>query len=274
MEAYFSDIRSKIVERIDKAESSIKIAMAWFTNQVLFQLLLDKAAGGTKIELIISSSETNFIPGSSLQFEALQRKGANVKVLISYEGYQFMHHKFAVIDDKEVITGSYNWSNNAHTNYENILIIADIPVARTFTLQFERLMQNENIRSLNDFKYHNNLNSVQTDIQTDAALFSLSREFGEEVTSSMQEARNLNLGIRMDIIEGMIKRYTAVGAARKLSNDDEQSGFIKLVTVNRADLTIEYLTAKSHFEKLFDKVTIKNAKAKLYPYIGDKVNII
>ncbi len=88
----------------------------------------------------------------------------------------------------------------------------------------------------------------------------------------MAEAKRLNLGLRMDIIDGMIKRYSAVGAAKKLSNDDEQSGFIKLVSENRADLTFEYLTARSHFAQLFDKPTIANAKNKLKPYIGIAVD--
>jgi hypothetical protein len=78
--------------------------------------------------------------------------------------------------------------------------------------------------------------------------------------------------LRMDIIQNMIDRYTAVGAAKKLSNDDEQSGFIKLVTINRADLTFEHHTARSRFQKLFDKTTIKNAKEKLRPYLGNEVD--
>lgn len=69
----------------------------------------------------------------------------------------------------------------------------------------------------------------------------------------------------------MTKRYTAVGAAAKLSNDGNQSGFIKLIEINRADLTFEYMVSKSRFQKLFDKQTILSAKKKLFPYIGEKV---
>lgn len=274
MKAYFFDIRSKIVEELDKADHTINIAMAWFTNQVLFQLLLDKAAGGTKIKLVISSSDTNFILGASLPFEALQRKGAKVYVMTSVEGYQFMHHKFAVIDEKDVITGSYNWSNNAHTNYENILILSDPAIARAYNLQFDQLIKQPQIKSLDEFKQRDRANNVQESVYVDTSLFQLSQVFNKEVAEAMQQAKNLHIGIRMDIIDGMIKRYTAVGAARKLSNDDEQSGFRKLVTVNRADLTFEYLTAKSRFSSLFDKVTIKNAKDKLRPYIGNQVDNI
>jgi phosphatidylserine/phosphatidylglycerophosphate/cardiolipin synthase-like enzyme len=35
-----------------------------------------------------------------------------------------LHHKFAVIDNKKVITGSFNWSPSAaHTNDETLLVI-------------------------------------------------------------------------------------------------------------------------------------------------------
>jgi hypothetical protein len=99
-----------------------------------------------------------------------------------------------------------------------------------------------------------------------STLAALARHFGKEIARAMSEVDQLKLGIRMNIIDGMIKRYSAVGAARKLSNDPEQSGFIKLVTVNRADLTFEYMTARREFSQLFDPVTIKNAKNKLRPY--------
>lgn len=272
--AHFADIRTRIVEELDEANTNIKIAMAWFTNQVLFQLLLDKAAAGVKIELLISSSETNFIPGSSLDFNALQRKGAKVRVMLSNDGYQFMHHKFAVLDETTTITGSYNWSNNAHTNFENILVLKDEDAAKVYSLQFDHLLKNENVQPLDHFRQAGNFQLIQEDLRADTSLFALSREFNDAVATAMAEAENLHLGIRMDIIDGMIRHYTAVGAARKLSNDDEQSGFLKLVTVNRADLTFEYLTAKASHARLFDKVTIRNAKNKLRRYIGDAVDHI
>jgi len=36
-----------------------------------------------------------------------------------------MHNKFCVIDSKTVVTGSYNWTKKAQSNYENITIIKD-----------------------------------------------------------------------------------------------------------------------------------------------------
>jgi phosphatidylserine/phosphatidylglycerophosphate/cardiolipin synthase-like enzyme len=54
-----------------------------------------------------------------------------------------LHHKFAVIDGRTVITGSHNWSNAAnYHNDETLLTIQDNPVvAAHFDREFDRLYQ-------------------------------------------------------------------------------------------------------------------------------------
>ena len=51
-----------------------------------------------------------------------------------------LHHKFAVIDNKTVITGSFNWSPSAaHTNDETLLVIHSPQLAKHFTREMDRL---------------------------------------------------------------------------------------------------------------------------------------
>ena len=51
-----------------------------------------------------------------------------------------MHHKVILIDDQIVITGSYNFSNNAKTrNDENTLIVHSSEVVAIYRQEFERL---------------------------------------------------------------------------------------------------------------------------------------
>lgn len=51
-----------------------------------------------------------------------------------------LHHKFALLDDRQVIIGSHNWSKAAnHKNDENLLIIDNATVAAHFKQEFERL---------------------------------------------------------------------------------------------------------------------------------------
>jgi phosphatidylserine/phosphatidylglycerophosphate/cardiolipin synthase-like enzyme len=51
----------------------------------------------------------------------------------------FMHNKLLVIDDSLVITGSYNFSENAEANDENLIFIESAAVAAAFTGYFDEL---------------------------------------------------------------------------------------------------------------------------------------
>lgn len=52
----------------------------------------------------------------------------------------YMHHKFAIVDKKVVITGSLNWTTQAiQSNRENVLIMEDAACANIFLAEFEQL---------------------------------------------------------------------------------------------------------------------------------------
>jgi len=51
----------------------------------------------------------------------------------------FMHNKLMIIDDKIVITGSYNFSENAEANDENVLVIESTAVAAAYDKYFNTL---------------------------------------------------------------------------------------------------------------------------------------
>ena len=54
--------------------------------------------------------------------------------------HDFMHNKVLVIDDT-VITGSYNFSRSAELNAENILFIESPPLAETYSVYVDHLIQ-------------------------------------------------------------------------------------------------------------------------------------
>ncbi len=114
--AVFDNIAEHLEEQIDLAENKIVVAVAWFTNKRLFDALCKKAADGVKVKLIISDNEIN--RNSNIDYGDIQIGKSNL-FLIDEEK---MHNKFCIIDDYIVITGSYNWSYRAESNFENILI--------------------------------------------------------------------------------------------------------------------------------------------------------
>lgn len=53
-----------------------------------------------------------------------------------------MHNKFVVLDDKIVITGSFNWTYQAvKYNQENLLIVEDDNLVKEYNKNFEGLWE-------------------------------------------------------------------------------------------------------------------------------------
>ncbi len=50
-----------------------------------------------------------------------------------------LHHKFAILDRRIVLAGSYNWTLESEQNFENLLIIRDENVAAAFQAEFDGL---------------------------------------------------------------------------------------------------------------------------------------
>ena len=101
-EAIFEDIGNRIQKEIRKAQKSIFVAVAWFTNRNLFNELIIKAKHGCDVYLIISDDEIN--KNSLIDFEQLQTGNSKVFKVGAVEK-ELMHNKFCVIDYNTVITG-------------------------------------------------------------------------------------------------------------------------------------------------------------------------
>jgi hypothetical protein len=121
VKAYFENIHKIILNYIESANKEIKVAVAWFTDPELFNALCKKAQQGIDIKVILINDQINCGQGK-LNFFRLKNYGSQVEFL-DVEKFNKMHHKFCVIDESIVITGSYNWTNQARKNDENITVI-------------------------------------------------------------------------------------------------------------------------------------------------------
>jgi hypothetical protein len=136
-EAIFENIASRIQEEIQKAQKSIYIAVAWFTNRNIFEQLLIKAKSGCVIRIVISNDDIN--NNSSVDFDQLTKYNGEV-YKIGNGNSELMHNKFCVIDYNTVITGSYNWSYKAENNFENIVVNQnDTSLAEQFVTEFKQI---------------------------------------------------------------------------------------------------------------------------------------
>ncbi|OCA75436.1 phospholipase D-like domain-containing protein [Chryseobacterium arthrosphaerae] len=132
-EAHFRDIESQILKALDDAEVSITVVMAWFTNNRLFQKLIEKQKEGIEVKLAI------YDDGINRKFGVDISKITHIKLKRGARG-GLMHNKFCVIDNQIVITGSYNWSDNAEfKNDENITVEYDPKQATKYSVEFRNL---------------------------------------------------------------------------------------------------------------------------------------
>ena len=68
-----------------------------------------------------------------------KHKGIPVKI---DSDKSLMHHKFAVVDDKKVVTGSLNWTRSgSEINNENIVITDNYRIVTAFNDEFRRLWE-------------------------------------------------------------------------------------------------------------------------------------
>ncbi len=119
---HFSRIQQEIISNINRADLKISIAVCWFTNSSIFDVLCSKLEIGILIDLIIIDDAINNGLGG-LNFDKYIKLGGN---LYFADSSNLMHDKFCVIDDKIVITGSYNWTFFAENrNIENIVVVED-----------------------------------------------------------------------------------------------------------------------------------------------------
>lgn len=112
----------EIIERLklelENAQSEILVAMAWFTDYNLLDILLKKAVSGVNISVIVADNEEN----NKLDFESIDSLHNAEVFKVKNVGWGLMNHKFCIIDRKVVVTGSFNWTRNAKNNHGNILV--------------------------------------------------------------------------------------------------------------------------------------------------------
>jgi PLD-like domain len=140
MTQFFRNIQDEIIKLIKQSTFSIKISVTWFTNQDLFEALMQKLDNPEfKIELIVLNDIINN-----------KKEGVDFQKIIDKNGSFYfsdteslVHHKFCIIDDKIVVTGSYNWTYYAENrNWENIVILNDPNIVEGFIEEFEKIKQN------------------------------------------------------------------------------------------------------------------------------------
>ncbi len=134
VDIHFEEIQKIIIEQIDIAKFTVWVAVAWFTDEILFKKLVNKKNQGINVQLIIICDQIN--EGSGLKYEE-EFETIRIKKIGKYDN--IMHNKFCIIDLKTVIHGCYNWTKRAKFNDETIEVLNSREVAEKFADQFIKL---------------------------------------------------------------------------------------------------------------------------------------
>lgn len=136
-EVYFQDIQSIYIENIQSTKYCVG-CVAWLRDPKILQCLSLKDG----CSFIVNNEK---IPGQ-IKLEYLKLKPF-LNQSIKYIGQKkkkfsaILHHKFLIgLDNNKkcefVITGSYNLSNNAANNLENIVILKEQKIINSFFHEF------------------------------------------------------------------------------------------------------------------------------------------
>ncbi|MCH7314364.1 phospholipase D-like domain-containing protein [Acinetobacter sp. ANC 3882] len=133
----FEDIENAIIEHIGLAQFSIWVAVAWFTSRPIAKALYEQHKKGVNVRIIVNDDDLTRTRGiafeeSKMEYHKISPTNAVYK--------NIMHNKFCVIDLKKVITGSFNWTNKASFNSENITIIEQREQSEAFAKEFIKIL--------------------------------------------------------------------------------------------------------------------------------------
>jgi len=122
-----------IISLFDRANETIDVAVYSFTHPDIAEALVRAKERGVRVRVILEAEQLT----SYSQYGRL--RSAGIEVMLDRNEY-LMHDKFAIIDGKVVVTGSFNYTVAAdERNDENLVIISDESVAERFEGEFEEM---------------------------------------------------------------------------------------------------------------------------------------
>lgn len=136
-DSYFSpgdQCANKIISLLIRARVSVDICVFTISDNNISKAIADAHERGVKIKIITDNDKANDL-GSDIY--SLAKQGVNIRI---DQSPNHMHHKFAVVDQKELINGSFNWTRSASKyNQENIVVTNDSNLLASFDKVFDKL---------------------------------------------------------------------------------------------------------------------------------------
>jgi mitochondrial cardiolipin hydrolase len=141
VEAVFSrtaSIAAEIERLVASTRACIDAALYRITSGPLARALEEASKRGVRVRLILDRGR--FESGFASQ-ELLTKVSFPFRIAYGRDGSESkMHHKFALLDDSMLLSGSYNWTfASEERNHENLLILREPKLVDTYRQEFEAL---------------------------------------------------------------------------------------------------------------------------------------
>lgn len=132
------DTGANIRNALDFAQDSADIAVFSFYDTGMAQAVINAHKRGVRVRVLVDRVQAS----QSEVGEMLVKAGVPFRWSKGFEGRGVMHNKFAVLDRRLLMTGSFNWSVNAQdNNFENMFYTASPSYVAGYSVQFDRLFK-------------------------------------------------------------------------------------------------------------------------------------
>lgn len=119
--AHFENHKDIIELETSSAKSEVLIAVAWINFKEYKSIFEKVLKNDCDLKILCSDNWQNRT--HLKEIIELREKGASIHLLEMPNASNYMHHKFAVIDRRNIVNGSFNWSPNATKSFENLIVI-------------------------------------------------------------------------------------------------------------------------------------------------------
>jgi len=124
----------RFLEYIASAKKTMDVCMFTITCDRVARALVNACLQGVVVRVICDDEK---VADAGSDIMTLVKAGIEVR---TDNTTAFMHHKFAILDGKVLLNGSFNWTKQAHeANRENILITSDPVAVASFATEFNAI---------------------------------------------------------------------------------------------------------------------------------------
>jgi len=145
-----TDLKTRLIHRIDSAQHSIDIALYSFDNITLIRdKLINAFARGVKIRIVYDYRDGVIQP----LMQDLINAGIPVQIRPQNTSGYIMHNKFFIFDSRDTNSYSDDWiwfgsanvtNQQFYSDYQNVLLIQDETLCKIYTREFEEMWGSHN----------------------------------------------------------------------------------------------------------------------------------